>query len=295
MREKKKIPSPQEYFLSEPMYEETMYEGEEVWDVLNVIYFKGTFDSYCPECGKESTFQAITPERPANAIRNVDLEKLQRQHSIKPTYPCIEPNIYQVVAQCARRNWHLHRYLFLVTNRYVQDSEKKTVLQHSIQKIGQFPSFGDLNIPKVRKYANVLNKRLFGELNRAIGLASHDVGVGAYVYLRRVFEALIEEAHQIATKDPEWDEEVFAKSRMAEKISLLKAHLPTFLVEHPGMYSLLSKGIHELSEEECLDHFNTLRIGIELILDEKLEAAERAKKMEEAKKALAKAIGEHKA
>ncbi len=29
------------------------------------------------------------------------------------------------------------------------------------------------------------------------------------------------------------------------------------------MYGLLSKGVHELSERDCLDHFDTLKIGIE--------------------------------
>jgi hypothetical protein len=160
----------------------------------------------------------------------------------------------------------------------------------SIQKIGQHPSFGDLNLPKLKKYVPVLDKALLGELNRAIGLASHDVGVGAYVYLRRVFEALIEEAHGLAVSDAGWDEELYGRSRMAEKISLIKGHLPTFLVEHPEMYALLSKGIHELSELECLEHFDTLRIGIELILDEKLERREREKKIQSAKTALSKAI-----
>ncbi|CAG4883001.1 protein of unknown function [Georgfuchsia toluolica] len=82
---------------------------------------------------------------------------------------------------------------------------------------------------------------------------------------------------------------------MAERLALLKKHLPPFLVEHPEMYSLLSKGIHELSEEDCLAHFDTLRIGIELILDGKLERKERESKVRYAKVALAKAIGDTKA
>lgn len=61
------------------------------------------------------------------------------------------------------------------------------------------------------------------------------------------------------------------------------------------MYSLLSKGVHELSEEDCLAHFDTLRIGIELILDEKLDRKERERKFQDAKVALVKAVGETKA
>lgn len=44
------------------------------------------------------------------------------------------------------------------------------------------------------------------------------------------------------------------------------------------MYSILSMGIHALSEDECLLHFNSLKLGIELIMDEKIEENERQEK-----------------
>ena len=143
----------------------------------------------------------------------------------------------------------------------------------------------------MKKYASVLSKDRRGELVHALGLASHDVGIGAYVYLRRIFESLIEDAHQLAKVDATWDEDAYARSRMSEKIALLKGHLPVFLVEHPQIYSLLSKGIHELTEDECLQHFCTLRVGIELILDETLSRKHQAQKVAEAKAALGKALG----
>ena len=83
-----------------------------------------------------------------------------------------------------------------------------------------------------------------------------------------------------------WNDELYNQSRMAEKINLLKDELPNFLVEQKSMYGILSKGIHELSENECLEAFQVVKIGIELILDEKIEKIYRQKKMEEAKKAL---------
>ncbi|MBC3806012.1 hypothetical protein H8K52_01475 [Undibacterium seohonense] len=52
------------------------------------------------------------------------------------------------------------------------------------------------------------------------------------------------------------------------------------------MYSILSKGIHELSENECLTAFPIVKIGIEIILDGKLEAIERERKLTEARKAI---------
>ncbi|MEG1742157.1 MAG: hypothetical protein RR906_06310 [Acetivibrio sp.] len=40
----------------------------------------------------------------------------------------------------------------------------------------------------------------------------------------------------------------------------------------------MSKGIHELSEEECLSMFPCIQTGIELILDDILAEKEKAKK-----------------
>lgn len=288
------IPKPTEFLLSTPLYAKTFYEGEEVWKVLDVLYYGGTYDSYCTKCRRESTFQVVAQDRPPQFVRNLAREKMLKQHGGGPGLPNLEIGIYDVRAHCTRKNTHTQNFVIFVDREMVQiDDSTKPKLHQSIQKIGQQPSYGDLHLAQVKKYTHVLSPSQMAELTRAIGLASHDVGVGAYVYLRRIFEALVEEAHQAAsTADSAWNEEQYQRSRMSERIMSLKSHLPTFLVEHPGMYSLLSKGIHELSEEECLKHFETLRIGIELILDERIEQRERARKIAAAKTAIHKAVGD---
>jgi len=143
-----------------------------------------------------------------------------------------------------------------------------------------------LAAPDLRKYFPVLGEEKHAELVRGVMLASHDVGIGAFVYLRRVFEHLIEGAHKKAKGVRGWDESDFEKSRMEEKIQLLKAFLPPFLVEHRVLYKILSSGVHELSEQDCLGAFPAVKLGIELILDDELERHERQKKVEAAKKSL---------
>jgi hypothetical protein len=100
------------------------------------------------------------------------------------------------------------------------------------------------------------------------------------------FEHLISEAFKKAQSDNTITEEEYQQSRMDEKIGLLHAYLPSFLVEKKSMYSILSLGIHELAEEVCLEHFQALRTGIELILDEKLDEIRKNEKIEAAKKKL---------
>ena len=77
---------------------------------------------------------------------------------------------------------------------------------------------------------------------------------------------------------------MYQQSRMSDRIGMLAHRLPEFLVENKSMYGILSKGIHELSEQECLEAFPIVKLGIEIILDANLEETARKKKITDAKK-----------
>ena len=77
-------------------------------------------------------------------------------------------------------------------------------------------------------------------------------------------------------------------------IKLLQDYLPSFIVENYSIYGILSKGIHELSEEECLEYFDIMRKSIELILDQRIEIQEKRRKQEEIKKQLNNIATKHK-
>jgi hypothetical protein len=156
-----------------------------------------------------------------------------------------------------------------------------------IQKVGQYPSVADLYSAKIKRYRKVLSPGDYRELSRAVGLAAHGIGIGAFVYLRRIFERLIEEAHQTGCHDFAWDEERFLRSRMPEKITLLASYLPDFLVENKTIYGIISKGLHDLSEEECVQFFSVTQLGIELILEERIAMKEKNDKIVQARKGIA--------
>ena len=159
-----------------------------------------------------------------------------------------------------------------------------SILDKKLTKIGQYPSMADLATNDIQKYRNVLKDGKFGELSRAIGLNAHGIGIGAFVYLRRVFESLIEEAHLEAQKSDGWDEDEYISNLyyMENKVKQLgKDFLPDFLVDNWQIYSILSYHIHELSEQDCLAAFQTIKGGIELILDEKIRMKEQQQKQEE--------------
>ncbi|MGE9763921.1 short-chain dehydrogenase [Pseudomonas sp. PDM20] len=214
-----------------------------------VAYFNQNFDCYCLACANSSVFRRA----------NIDTSM---------------STAWRIVFLCTR--CEQQRIYFILRRQ-----DEITL------KIGQFPSLADLQFPELKKYSRLLGKEYSQQFAKAVGLATHGVGIGSFVYLRRIFEKLIEDAHQDASREDGWDEASYCSGYMAERVQALAAHLPEFLVENKVIYSVLSKGVHELSEQECLAAFPVVKTAIELILDEHLERDARKKKMDAAKSALA--------
>lgn len=157
-----------------------------------------------------------------------------------------------------------------------------------ITKIGQFLSLADLQYADIgKKYDKVLSEQDLHDLKKAIGLMAHGAGAGSLVYLRRIFENIIWDTYKIHESMLGITDEEFRKKRMDEKVDFLKDFLPSQLVEMKNIYGILSKGVHELSEKECLAYFPALKLSITLILDQKIEEDIRNKKDSETKKAIA--------
>lgn len=227
----------------------SLYSKVEDLDLISsILNFDDAFDCYCTECGSHSIFKF--------SLRDI------------------------------KYAWHMMFFFNCSRNEKHQMYFILRQTKEALEKIGQYPSLADVHSADTKKYAKLLGNDYSKEFNRAIGLNAHGVGVGSFVYLRRIFEDLIEYAHKIASSDKGWNEEIYEKARMSERISLLAHHLPDFLVNNKSLYAILSKGIHELSEQDCLDAFGVVRLGIESILDEKLHAQERARKLKAASASL---------
>ncbi|XOB42415.1 MAG: short-chain dehydrogenase [Candidatus Nealsonbacteria bacterium] len=254
--------SPREFHLEMPLYKKIIITDSNLDEIAKLLNFSGTIDAYCIYCGKESVFESTSNPGWVTTLKKKSVESYDAS-----SYACTRnPN---------------HEYIsyFRVYNSV-------------IQKVGQFPSVADLQIPQIQKYRKLLGDEKYKEFTRAIGLVAHGVGIGSFVYLRRIFEGLIEETHSMASQKTGFNEERYKLGRIEEKILILKDFLPVFLVENRSIYNILSKGIHELSEGECLKYFNPIRVGIELILDEKIRELDRKKKEKEASKTIGKITGE---
>ena len=196
-------------------------------------------------------------------------------------------NTYELILRCKRYGTFLH---YLIHIEYDKDDDDNIL---SISKVGQYPSVADFHIGQVRKYNKVLPEDKMREFTKAIGLAANGVGIGSFVYLRRIFEYLVFEALEIAKRENDkFDVDAFNASRMSEKIQMLSGYLPDFLVENHTIYGILSMGIHELSEEDCKKYFSILRESIEMILDEKLESRQKELKKKNIRQTLSQIVGE---
>ena len=64
------------------------------------------------------------------------------------------------------------------------------------------------------KYRSVLKGENWNELYKAIGLAAHGEGIGSFVYLRRVFERLINSRFEEHCEAETWSKIKFQEMRI---------------------------------------------------------------------------------
>ena len=271
-----------EFFFDLPLYQSV--PKDECEDVINFVIGRGhkEVDGYNPIEKCDSTFALFSGiyQTVHNPIGNNSALEITYVYSKNREF-----NTHELILRCKRYGTFLH---YLIHMEYDEDHN---IL--SISKVGQYPSVADFHIGQVRKYNKVLPEDKMREFTKAIGLAANGVGIGSFVYLRRIFEHLVFEALEVAkVKNEKIDVDAFDAARMNEKIQLLSGYLPDFLVENHKIYGILSMGIHELSEETCKKYFSILRESIEMILDEKLEAHQKELKKKHIQQTLSQIVGE---
>ncbi len=244
------LESPKSFLLEMPLYRKFKIPNTDVIKkVFKLLTYYGTIDMYCTYCKKDSVFDTTE-------YVNCDIGIWRRDYINK-----IDSHRFR----CSRDSSHVYFVYHITTDT-------------TFMKIGQLPSVADFQIPQAEKYRKILGENSYLELTKGIGLKAHGVGIGSFVYLRRIFERLIEEAFIKASENKEIEESTYLTLRMADKIQALKKYLPSFLVEHSEIYNILSLGLHALDEQTCLSYFDSLKYGIELILDEKIIDYEREEK-----------------
>jgi hypothetical protein len=178
-----------------------------------------------------------------------------------------------VTLRCVQRDGHHIRFQLLLSG-------------NTVTKWGQYPSFETVSQGEAKRFRKVLSENDRAEVNKAIRLAAHSYGIGSFVYIRRIFERVIRRRFDDAKPSQGWKDEDFPQ-RVDEQIELLKAHLPPFVVKSKRLYNILSRGIHELDEQECLDFFEVALTAITYILDDEARRKEEEQELGAAERAIA--------
>jgi hypothetical protein len=139
-------------------------------------------DGHCPHCHQRSTFSR------ESSWHGSEDGSLQAKTIWKT-----------LVIECARDADH--RITFEILR-----AKEGTVL-----KYGQYPALADIAKDESTAFRKVLSKQNAAEFHRAIGLASHGIGIGSYVYLRRIFERLIRVRFEQFKGEEGWTDEDFSR------------------------------------------------------------------------------------
>lgn len=271
--------------VAQPLYAPLTLTGDDDprYQISKLRLFSGTFDLYCPICKRHTPWSVVVPNELATIVK---YEKLSRAAPVNQSsggsiqMDWLQP--FDLPMQCMRQS-HIAKFYFSVTGG--GDVPVK------LTKHGQYPSLRDFQLGDIAELEEAMTSAQRREYVQAITTAANGFSVAACVYYRRVFESLLvsaSEEHMAEHSMADWPEFKIAKTDV--RINLLSDRLPAFLSEHPEIYGLLSKGVHELTEEQCAAELPILRAAMELILKDRLNALREAKQRAAVSKLIAQSV-----
>ena len=246
---------PNDQFLEEyPLYRKFELELPEfIYELPKV-----NINMFCEKCQSTRTFTMI------NDYTNL-FPSYYLPSSVSEEYTKYTKILYLIYlcASCRKFN----RY-FLVK---IDDDLKY------IRKVGQYPSWG-IGIGK--KLKKILGK--YAEYyKRGKICESQSYGIAAYAYYRRIIEELIDELLDsildlMSGGEKEQYEEALEQTKQTkitkEKIDLVKDLIPPILMPEQfnplkTLHEILSEGIHDKSDEECLEVAEIIRNILEFLVN----------------------------
>ncbi len=266
------------YLVDGGLYTKFDITEENINELADLVGGHVKIDIFCPKCKEKRVFECEKVFKlliPGDSRREFSIEDeiILHQESI------CEPKPHFVDRPNDPWTWYddlFFEHVRVMTFKFhctmdVSHSIDYVVLveNNQMMKIGQYPTIADLTYPELNKYKKVMpSKQDEAELRRARGLYANGIGIGAYVYLRRIFERILNAAIDEAITENKIRKEDLQGKRVDEKIKLVAYNLPQIIVNNTSSYGIISKGIHELSEEECKEYFPVLEAFIMMTLEQ---------------------------
>jgi len=208
-------------------------------------------------------FGSLSPNKPDIYIF---CEECDGERYFDTDSSCIYNENYQIMTYYySCKNCNSSNKFFTVIGKS-NSSEKGT-----IRKIGEFPVFGP---PTPSKLISLIgpDKDNFLKGRRC---ENQGLGIGSYAYYRRVVESqknrIIDKIIKICEQYDNNSEIISQlesaknETQFSQAVDMIKQNLPSSLLINGHnplklLHKALSKGIHELSDEECLSRANSIRI-----------------------------------
>lgn len=267
-------------FVTEEMLLEPLYKKIHIDKATKAYNFFPCNDvrveCYCKECNSrrifsfnnsEIAFACLLAESTPGSSTNIPHD------SLESVFSTIDFFTFHAMADCQHK---------MIIHFMKIDNE-------TIMKIGQIPSIYDLNENiNNKKFLKILGKEYAEYYKSACSLYSFSTYIGALIYLRRIFEKILIDVFKENIENIQIDFDTFKKERMEDKIKILKPYLPSIMFNQGfnTIYTKISDGVHNLTEEECSNMFLVLKMGIEEILTKKMEMDEEKNRIKDLEKQL---------
>lgn len=209
-------------------------------------------DLFCPNCNVNKTFVIKKTNTSRGLGETFTREELTYHHHINEfSYEC--PTCKKIL------------YIALFYNG--QD----------IIKISQYPSLYDVSRDELKKYKSndLINEENFNQIYKADICASESYFIAAFAYMRRVYETLMLSVFHQHESELNLTIDEFKKLSGQEKIKIIRPYLAIDEGIYGPLYSLLSGGIHEYTEDECSKYYSFLKLVLLDVLREQKSRNER--------------------
>ncbi|MDP4010099.1 MAG: hypothetical protein Q8P53_03940 [Candidatus Shapirobacteria bacterium] len=257
---------PNKKFLEEyPLYRRFDFEIEKIWSTNYTTggtrisqLPKPAINLECPICKSIQTFNMVN-----EYFDDSDLKKKYNS----PAFVSFQLNYF---CSCCKA-FHYEFFVDFGVTRKIDKDKNEIWTNGWVRKIGQKPEWSIEIDSQVQKFINEENILLF---KKGLICESQSYGIGAYSYYRRIVESIIDDLlKEIEELIPDGDEKkeyliAFEKTKKeiiaANKISLVKDLIPkVLLIDDVNplavLYSAVSDGLHNRTDEECLNIAETIR------------------------------------
>ena len=261
---------------------------EELRSIFYSLFFTKKIELKCVECNSKYPFtvehlikkNGLSGKYTYSAgfvISSLDDESFFKYDVV---FPKTDDAIIEFTFKCTMNSFHYQKMFLLYT------LENGTI---TIRKIGQKPINTDLNEHMSNEYRNILEKYdSFEDFRHFEQSESRNLLAGSCTYLRRVFEKMV---NKMLLDPTITDVQRESAKYFDEKIKLVKNQFDADIQDLlDNSYALLSKGIHELSNEEIEQFYSLMFQVICVQLESESEKEHRINKIKTLKKNINSAV-----